>query len=128
MDERRVDAQLLRGHIRMPAAGKRLPRPVQPFDGEVAEVGLIQLPLVIAKFHVKITMEHALFLLELGRLQRVHVLEDVFGGLLEQPRLRVVVADHLHRNAQVPVPYEQVHSLAQPQLPVASLGCQQQEY
>lgn len=55
-----------------------------------------------------------------------HHLKNIFGGLLEQPRLRVIVTDHFHRDGKVPVANEQVHRLAKAQLPVASLRAEEE--
>lgn len=40
-----------------PAAGEGLPGTVQPLHGEVSEVSLQQLTLVVAKLHVKVSLE-----------------------------------------------------------------------
>lgn len=59
LDELGVDAELARGDLEVPAAGERLPRALQLFDGEVTEVGLEQLALVVAELHVEVAVELA---------------------------------------------------------------------
>lgn len=79
-DERRIDAQFACRHFWLPvenrnfvnnpshmwnwcdyipAAGECLPRILKTFNGEVAEVGLEQLLLVIAELHVEVAMKCA---------------------------------------------------------------------
>jgi len=58
LDEGRIDAQLPCRIIRKPSTRERLPRFVHPLDGEVPEIGLEQLPPVLAELHVKVSMKN----------------------------------------------------------------------
>lgn len=73
-DKLRTDAQLAGGNLKVPAAGERLPRTVQLLDGEVPEVGLEQLSLVVAELHVEIAVELAGLVLFGGQRQCVDAL------------------------------------------------------
>jgi len=41
-----------------PAGCKSTPRSVQPLEDKVAEIGLQELPQVVAELHVEVSMEH----------------------------------------------------------------------
>lgn len=76
LDKLRINAQLTSGNLKVPAAGERLPRTVQLFDGEVTEVCLEQLPFVVAELHVEVAVELAGFVLFGGQGQRFDALEE----------------------------------------------------
>lgn len=107
-DEGRVDAQVASDRCLRPAAGERTPRPLEPLEREVPEVGLQELPDVVAELHVKITVEHR-GLLTLSTRRGYGIPEHVQRRLPKDPGVRVVSGHDSHADAQVAVAAEDVH-------------------
>ena len=126
-DERRVDAQVASNGRLGPAGAESSPRSLQPFEREVAEIGLQELPDVVAELHVEVSVEHRR-LLPLFDDHRRRIPENVQCRLSEDPRVRVVSGHHSHANAEVAVTAEDVDGAAEtrPLRPVAEPCTSQQ--
>lgn len=119
-----VDAEIPGHQFGHPASGERAPRPLEPFETEVPEVGLQELAEIVAELEVEVPVEDDLPADVLPRVRDevVDVLEDVNGRLAEEPRLvRVVEPRHdLHADAEVPEAVEDVDGPAGLQLVVVA--------
>lgn len=122
--ERRIDAQIAGDYLARPAATERPPRLVQLLEREITKVRLQQLLHVITELHVEVALEDvALLLGHPVRVDgvRVQAVEDVDGGLAEEPRVRVIAGHHFHAQTEVAVAGEDVDGAADSQLIVVGL-------
>ena len=113
-----VDAHVLGDGVRLPTPAERPPGPVQHLERVIPEVRLQQLLQVVAKLQVEVAVEDGLLGASRGVVRdRDDVGEDVHGGLAEDPVLVALVPrHHLHADAEIAVPREDVDGVAHPEL------------